>query len=76
MNITMHKSNVVTVRQDDPMFKMNDGFTIYPRAGFHILPECPQQYKQMIGACIDNGWLKPVAYMRDYEQTFALLKND
>ena len=76
MNITLHKSTLVTIRSDDPMFHITDGFVRAPRAGFHILPECPREYKMIIGECINNGWLKPVATMHDYEKTFALLKNE
>ena len=67
MNITLHKSIVRTIRQDDPDFKIVDGFALVPRAGFHILPECPQNYKQVILECVNAGWLKPVAHIRDYE---------
>lgn len=76
MTFTLHKSTLVTIRQDDPLFHLTDGFVRCPRAGFHILPECPREYKLIIQDCIDRGWLKPVAYMHDYEQTFALLKNE
>jgi len=38
-----------------------------PRAGFEISRSCPDQYKQIISQCIDNGWLKPVAYVKDCE---------
>jgi hypothetical protein len=29
---------------------------------------------QALQTCIDRGWLKPVAYMYDYELTFDILK--
>ena len=67
MKITAHKSIVRTIRSSDPDFKIVDGFALVPRASFHILPECPQGYRQVIAECISNGWLKPVAHMRDYE---------
>jgi hypothetical protein len=49
---------------------IQDGFVRAPRAGFHILPECPQEYKQIIAQCIDNGWLKPVAHVTERELIF------
>lgn len=76
MTFTVYESTVVSIRQDDPMFKITDGLCVYPRAQLHILPECPQQYREIINICLTNGWLKPVAYMHDYEKTFALLKNE
>jgi hypothetical protein len=38
-----------------------------PRAGFEVGNHCPSQYKQVIAECINNGWLKPVAYMHERE---------
>ena len=67
MNIAQHKSIVRTIRDNDPDFKIQDGFALVPRAGFHILPECPPSYKQVIMECVNAGWLKPVAHIKDYE---------
>ena len=67
MTYTLHKSIVRTIRDNDPDFKIVDGFALVPRAGFHILPECPQSYKQVIMECVNAGWLKPVAHIKDYE---------
>lgn len=67
MNIAQHKSIVRTIRQDDPDFKIQDGFALVPRAMFHILPNCPAEYKHIIERCVANGWLKPVAHVKDYE---------
>ena len=67
MNITLHKSHIKTLCQEDPDFKMVDGFAVVPRAGFHVLPECPKNYRDVIMECINHGWLKPVAYVRDNE---------
>jgi len=75
MKITAHKSLVRTIRQDDPDFRIFDGFAVVPRAGFHILPECPQSYKQVISECIGNGWLKPVAYVKDSELMWDTLQS-
>lgn len=67
MNVTLHKSRIKTIRQEDPDFKMVDGFALVPRAGFHVLPECPKNYRDVIMECINHGWLKPVAHVRDTE---------
>ncbi len=75
MKITLHKSQLKTIRQDSPNFWINDGFVRAPRAGFHILPECPSAYKMVIKECIDNGWLKPVAHVTEREMLFIGLKN-
>lgn len=67
MTYTVHKSLVREIREGDPDFKIVDGFTIVPRAMIHVLPECPAEYKRMIGLAVSNGWLKSVAHIKDYE---------
>jgi len=75
MTFKTHQSRLRTVRQGDQDFMLNDGLIISPRAGFEINSKCPREYKDIIRECIDNAWLKPVATMYDYEQTFDRLKN-
>lgn len=76
MNFTLHKSQLRTIRQSDSNFYITDGFVRAPRAGFHILPECPNEYKRIIGQCIENGWLKPVAQVTERELLFIGLSNE
>ena len=78
MNIftSTRKSQLRTIRQDDPRFFISDGFVRAPRAGFHILPECPREYKMIITECINNGWLKPVAHVTERELVFMGLTNE
>jgi hypothetical protein len=76
MTFTLHKSQLRTIRQNDPKFFIQDGFVRAPRAGFHILPECPREYKMIISECINNGWLKPVANVTERELLFMGLSND
>ena len=61
------KTIVRTIRQGDPDWHMQDGFVQWARAGFEINTACPTGYKQVIQECISNGWLKPVAHVKDYE---------
>lgn len=70
MAYTLHKSQTKTIRCNDPHFYINDGFVRYPRAGFHILPECPHAYRKVIEECVTNGWLKPIAHMTEKELVF------
>jgi hypothetical protein len=39
-----------------------------PRASFEIDNSCPREYKLIISKCINNGWLKPVAHVKDHEK--------
>jgi hypothetical protein len=64
-----------TLRSNDADFTFSpDGFKLVPRAGFEISDQCPREYKLIIADCINNGWLKPVAHMRDTEYTMELLR--
>ena len=46
---------------------ITDGRMVYPRAGFEISCRCPEDYKFVIEQCIEHGWIKPVAYMKEEE---------
>ena len=64
-----------TLRAKDADFTFSpDGLTLVPRASFEVNKECPQEYRLIIAECIGNGWLKPVAHMRDTEYTMELLR--
>jgi len=64
-----------TLRAKDADFSFSpDGLTLVSRASFEISKECPREYRLIIAECIGNGWLKPVAHMRDTEYTMELLQ--
>jgi hypothetical protein len=64
-----------TLRHNDADFTFSpDGIKIVPRAGFEISSGCPSNYAEIIAECINHGWLKPVAHMRDVEYTMELLR--
>jgi hypothetical protein len=71
MSYTIHRSQIHTIRQEDPNFTIQDGITIALRAGFEISNDCPRQYKLMIMEAIKNGWLQPVARVTERELIFA-----
>ncbi len=71
MNITSHTSQIRTIKQDDPRFRIVDTFTTCGRAGFEISKQCPRQYGMILSECIDRGWIKPVAYMTERELLFS-----
>jgi hypothetical protein len=69
------KHTYKTLRHKDPNFSFSpDGITLVPRAGFEISSGCPGNYADIVRECINHGWLKPVAHMRDEELTWELLK--
>jgi hypothetical protein len=70
MNIKTYKSQIKTIRRGDPGFEISDGMQLAHRAGFEISDRCPAEYKIVLQECINNGWLKPVAYMTEREMIF------
>jgi len=71
MTYTVYKSQVHTIRQEDPNFMIQDRLTITPRAGFEISNTCPRHHKLIIMEAIKNGWLQPVASVTERELIFA-----
>jgi hypothetical protein len=67
MTFTTPDKTIKTIRKDDPDFQIDNGIFMAPRAGFEISNDCPRQYKHMIVEAIKNGWLQPVAYMKESE---------
>jgi len=74
MKISTRKSKIRTLKSDDPMFKIHDGFYMAPRAGFEINEHCPREYRQIIAACIDRGWLQPVANILEQDYIVEILE--
>ena len=63
------------LRQSDPDFTFSpNGITLVSRAAIEISQQCPGEHKWIIQQCIENGWIRPVAYMRDTEYTMELLQ--
>ena len=70
----VNKSHV-TLRPGHEDFSFSpDGVTIVPRASLEISETCPAQYQKILYECWGNGWIKPIAYMRDTEYTMELLR--
>jgi hypothetical protein len=76
VNIKIHKTCIRTIREDDSNWKIVDRQVVSPRAGFEISEHCPDSWKNVILDAIRNGYLKPVAYMKDSELMWETLSND
>ena len=73
MNFITPDKFIKTIRKDDPDFHIYNGFLMAPRAGFEISNDCPKQYISMVTEAIKNGWLKPIAYMKESEYVWEKL---
>jgi hypothetical protein len=67
MNISLHKSNVRTIRDSDPDFKIVDGFVVYPRAMLYVTPGAPANVQQTLDWAIAQGYIRCVAHVTDRE---------
>lgn len=67
------KNSIRTLRKGDHRFMITDGHIVSPRAGFEISDKCYDSYKQVIMESIANGWLKPVAYVKESEYMWEAL---
>ena len=73
--IKISNSRYKALRASDPDFTFSpDGITLVSRAAIEISQRCPDSYASLIQECICQGWIKPVAYMRDTEYTMELLR--
>jgi hypothetical protein len=75
MIFTLPESTIRTIRKDDPDFHITNGITMAPRAGFEISGECPNEYKKIIQQCYHNGWLKPIAYIKESDYMWEKLND-
>jgi hypothetical protein len=74
MKLTATKNDVKAIRPGDPLWHIKSEFVITPRAGFEISEKCPPEYRSILASCMQNGWLKPVAYLKGSEATMEYLK--
>jgi len=61
------------IQQSDLDFTMTDGIKLVPRAAFKISQRCPNNYISLIKESIQQGWLQPVAYMKESEYVWEKL---
>lgn len=73
MKFTGKKSLIKTFRKGDKDFVISDGIVVAPRAGFEFASEMPGEYRTIIRTCLDNGWLKPVANVKEQEYMWEKL---
>ena len=65
--------SIVNIRPGDDRWNITDGPIMSPRAGFEISYECPRDISRVIQHAIQQGYLKPVAYILRRELTYESL---
>ena len=66
-------TKIKTIRQGDPDWVITDGLMMAPRAGLEICGTCPDKYKLIITECMNQGWLRPIAYQHLHEDLIEKL---
>lgn len=59
--------SIRALKVDNPFFTIVNGMVVAPRASIEISKNCPDSYISIVMACIDNGWIRPVAYVTEEE---------
>ena len=73
MTFTTPDKIIKTIRQNDPNFYIDNGIVMSPRAGLEISQRCPENYRSLILECVEHGWLKPIAYIKESEYIWEKL---
>jgi hypothetical protein len=73
MNFTTPEKKIRSIYNTDPDFIIDDGIIMAPRAGFQISKDCPKEYELMFRQATHNGWIKPIAYMKETEYMWEVL---
>jgi hypothetical protein len=71
--VKVSTDKIKILRRGDPDFSFRVGKVSCPRAGFEISQLCPKNYKDLILEGIRNGWINPVAYMKESEHVWEKL---
>lgn len=67
---------VKIIKQGDPGFSFSSGVTFCNRAGLEISNTCPNEHRWIIQQCIEHGWIKPFAVMKESEYMWVSLKEE
>ena len=73
INIHKPEHRIKTIKPGDSGWSIINGLTITPRAGFEISQRCPENYRSLIQECIQHGWIKPIAYVKESEYVWEEL---
>jgi len=76
INYTPHKTKVHKILPTDNNFSITDEFIVYQRAAIHFDQNIPHSYAKIVIDCINNGWIKPVAYITEREKLFIGLSEN
>ena len=65
MNLSVNDEKVLEIKQGDKGFKFISGYVEYPRAAILVDDSCPARVRLELQQWVNNGWIMPVAYVKD-----------
>ena len=75
MTFTAQENRFIKLSSGDDNFMMTDGIKVVPRASLEFSTDCPKKYIDIVSRCYDNGWIKPVAYVKTKELFWEVLES-
>ena len=69
-------TTVRAIRPNDADWRFVEGFMTYPRASVEIDFDCPGSYKDIVLECINRGWIRPIAFMKESDYVWERLQQD
>jgi hypothetical protein len=74
--ISPNNDKVLCLKSNDDNFRFcNDGFTLTPRAGLEVSANCPSSVRMTIERAMIDGFIRPVAFIRESELIWGKLKD-
>ena len=73
MNLSVNNEKVLEIKQGDKGFKFVSGYVEYPRAAILVDDSCPASARLELQQWVSNGWILPVAYIRESEYVWEKL---
>lgn len=71
---TEKPSQFVRLTYDDPGFLASDGLRLVPRAAIEIMETCPQAVAETLDHALNQGWIRPVAWVHQNDYLMDRLK--
>ena len=65
MNLLVNDEKVLEIKQGDKGFKFISGYVEYPRAAILVDDSCPARVRLELQQWVGNGWIMPVAYIKE-----------
>ena len=74
MNITTHQSNIRTIHEGEPDFRIIDGMVVHSRASLEITAGAPANVATTLNWAIAQGYIRCVARVTDRELMWDTLQ--